>query len=63
MCHAEDIFKPFKRLMRDHRGTGIGLAICKKIVESRGGHIWAKSSVGAGSTFYFDIPDDLPTGI
>jgi PAS domain S-box-containing protein len=60
MSYAGQIFRPFKRLRNDGAGTGMGLAICKKIVESRGGRIWVESSVGAGSAFHFTIPDEIP---
>ena len=56
--HRAQIFEPFKRLhSRDKiEGSGLGLSICREIVEMHGGRIWVESVAGEGSTFYFTIP-------
>lgn len=58
-AHAEAVFDPFRRVRDDGAipGTGMGLAICRKIVERHGGSIWLTSTPGEGTTFYFSVPD------
>jgi light-regulated signal transduction histidine kinase (bacteriophytochrome) len=58
MKYAQQIFGIFKRLHgKEVPGSGVGLAICKAVIERHGGHIWANSEVGHGTTFYFTVPN------
>jgi signal transduction histidine kinase len=54
--HLDRIFGLFNKLDPKSEGTGIGLALVKRLIEFHGGNIWVESKPGNGSTFYFTLP-------
>lgn len=60
--HHRQIFELFSRLhsQQAYPGTGIGLAICQRVIVRHGGRIWLESEAGQGCTFFFSLPDRLP---
>jgi signal transduction histidine kinase len=59
--HLKHMFDRFWQAERSSRaGAGLGLAICKAIVEAHGGRIWAASAVGRGTTIHFELPVVAP---
>jgi PAS domain S-box-containing protein len=60
--HHERVFVIFTRIGQKKQGVGLGLALCKRIVERHGGRIWFRSAVGEGTTFFFTLPKEFGNG-
>jgi len=60
--YSAEIFRPFKRVNVKVEGTGLGLSLCKKVVELHDGKIWVESEIDKGSTFFFSFPKNTRTG-
>lgn len=60
--HHEKIFEPFTRFNTDKNGSGLGLTICRKVIESQGGSIWYETNRKGGATFHFSLPGHAIAG-
>ncbi len=57
MIDGNTIFGMFQRLDKRKPGTGMGLTVCRRIVDAHGGQMWAQSKQNEGTTFYFTLPE------
>jgi signal transduction histidine kinase len=56
LASLQRMYRAEQRLTQGSKGLGLGLSVCRGMVEAHGGKIWAESQVGVGSTFYFTLP-------
>lgn len=60
MKYADKLTQVFQKLHPNHEGSGVGLAIVKRVVKKHGGKLWAVSAPGQGATFSFSLPKTFP---